>query len=283
VNDAREVWLRLEAVHAVTYFAPQSVQAAKDAGLKGFWMGYFGFRAAPLGAVSAAVVDAVFYNFAPRKVHRALPDAWGFAPPDRLVGVRATAAATALRAVSADADAVAGRTVDTLAAAVAAGTPGGRPIFAANRDLPPPADPVERLWQYATALREHRGDGHVSTLTTSGVDGLEAHVLIGAERGVPPPLLQQSRGWTDEEWDAACERLRGRGLLAADGTLTADGVALRRRIEAETDRLAAPPYDALGDGAARRLAADLAPLADAVAASGLIPYPNPIGLRQQGT
>ena len=135
------------------------------------------------------------------------------------------------------------------------------------------------MWQYCTALREHRGDGHVATLTSSGVDGLEAHVLIGAEHDVPPPLLQESRGWTPQEWDAACDRLRARGLLDAAGGLTVDGAALRQRIEADTDRLAAEAYAGLADGARERLVADLTPLADAVAAAGVIPYPNPIGLR----
>ena len=279
-SRSRTLWLRTEPLHAVVYFEERCRGLGRAVGLKGFWMGYFGFRAAPMGAVTPAVVDAVFYNFAPRKVHRALPDAWGFAAPDRLIAVRATAAAAALRAVSPEADAVAERTVGTLAAAVEAGKPGGRPLFAANRDLPAPDDAVERMWQYCTALREHRGDGHVTTLTWSGVDGLEAHVLIGAEHGVPPPLLQESRGWTPGEWDAACDRLRARGLLAAAGGLTADGAALRQRIEADTDRLAAEAYAGLGDDARDRLVADLEPLAEAVVATGLIPYPNPIGLRQ---
>jgi hypothetical protein len=279
VNHAREVWTRLEPLHAVTYFSPQSREAAKEAGLKGYWMGYFGFRAAPLGAVAPAVVDAVFYNFAPRKVHRALPDAWGFAAPDRLVAVRAAAAAAALRSASPEADAVAERTVDVLAAAVAAAKPDGRPIYAANRGLPVPDDAVERLWLYATALREHRGDGHVSTLTTAQVDGLEAHVLYAAEHGVPSTLLLESRGWKAEEWDEATERLRDRGLLDPDAALTTAGLALRHRVETETDRLAAEPYDALGDAVRERLVADLAPLVRAVVDAGLLPYPNPMGLR----
>ncbi|NOX29295.1 MAG: hypothetical protein GXP35_04490 [Actinobacteria bacterium] len=54
----------------MTYFAPESRQAAKDVGLRGFWLGYFGFRAAPLGAVTAGVVEASFYNFAPSMVAR---------------------------------------------------------------------------------------------------------------------------------------------------------------------------------------------------------------------
>ena len=97
LHPARELWLRYEPIHAVTYFAPESHQAARDAGLKGFWMGYFGFRAAPMGAVSSGVVIATFANFAPQMVRRAIPDAWSFASPEVLVAVRSEAAARALR------------------------------------------------------------------------------------------------------------------------------------------------------------------------------------------
>ena len=41
-------------------------------------------------------------------------------------------------------------------------SPFGRPLFAANRDVDAPPDPVAALWQAATTLREHRGDGHVA-------------------------------------------------------------------------------------------------------------------------
>ena len=69
---AREFWKRIETLHAVTYFAPESIEAAKTAGLRGFWMGYFGFRAAPLGKVNAGIVEAAFANFAPGMVRRSI-------------------------------------------------------------------------------------------------------------------------------------------------------------------------------------------------------------------
>src|SRR5438105_3508764 len=37
----------------------------------------------------------------------------------------------------------------------------GRMLSAANAALPVPEDGLARLWQAATVLREHRGDGHV--------------------------------------------------------------------------------------------------------------------------
>ncbi len=83
---ARRVWSRLEPIHAVTYFSPEAITALSEAGYKGFWMGYFAGRAAPLGPVGPAVVFATFYNFSMAHVTRAIPDAWGFAPPDAAFG-----------------------------------------------------------------------------------------------------------------------------------------------------------------------------------------------------
>jgi hypothetical protein len=34
---ARQLWRRLETIHAVTYFAPESLAAAQDLGVRGFW------------------------------------------------------------------------------------------------------------------------------------------------------------------------------------------------------------------------------------------------------
>ena len=96
---ARRLWQRLELIHAVTYFSPEAIGALRDAGYKGFWMGYFAGRAAPLGPVGPAVVTALFYNFAPSRVARALPDAWGFAPPDAALAARLGGSVAALRRV----------------------------------------------------------------------------------------------------------------------------------------------------------------------------------------
>jgi hypothetical protein len=85
---AREFWKRIETLHAVTYFGDASRLAAKHAGLRGFWMGQFGFRASPLGPVGADVVEAAFANFAPAMVRRSLPDVWSYAEPSALLRAR---------------------------------------------------------------------------------------------------------------------------------------------------------------------------------------------------
>ena len=55
-----------------------------------------------------------------------------------------------------------------------------------------------------------------------------------------------------------------RGLSDADGWLTTDGRAVKARIEALTDDLAAPAYDALQRSELAQLIADLEPIAAAL-------------------
>ena len=277
----RAAWHALEPLNAVAYFAPECAEAPERLGLRGFWMGYFACRAAPMGAVAPGVVDATFFNFHPAHVRRAIPDAWTRATPAAVVAVRSTAAAAALRRVLADGDAdrLAHATLPALRRAVdaaAAGAP-GRPLFAANLDVAPPDDPVASLWQAATTLREHRGDAHVSLLTGSGLDGCEVNVLFAATDGLPPALFQQSRGWSPDDW-AAADRLAERGLVATDGTATGAGRALRSTVERRTDELALAPLAALGDAGVGELLAVLVPAAARVAGAGEIRFPNPMGL-----
>ncbi len=275
---ARELWLRIETLHAVTYFGEETQEAGRELGATGFWMGYFGFRAAPLGPVAPGVVDATFFNFSPAFVRRWVPDVWTVVAPEALVAARARAAAATLRRVAPAMDDVARAVAPFLDAAIAAGAAPGRALFAANRDLPLPTDEVEALWQRCTALREHRGDGHVAALTAAGVDGLEAHVLIALEQGADPEDLQRTRGWSADDWAAAVDRLRHRDLVDEGGSLTDAGLDLRRSVEHTTDHLAAAPWLALDEMERTRVVELLTPVASAVSRGGVLRYPNPIGL-----
>src|SRR3954470_1874395 len=98
------MWRVLEPYHAVTYFAPEARQAFKDAGLRGFWMGYFAGRAAPMGSVGPGVVTATFFGFRHDMVAKALPDAWRFASVDAVLAARLHGVDAALRTMLGDAD-----------------------------------------------------------------------------------------------------------------------------------------------------------------------------------
>lgn len=277
-DQARRLWQRLEHLHAVTYFDEGCRQATQSLGLRGFWMGYFGSRAAPLGTVNPGVVEALFFNFAPAMVRRSIPDAWFHAEPARIIEARGRAAAAALRSLVPGIEEIASRVEAQLAVCVEAAPGSARPLFCANRDLEAPNDAVARLWQLATTLREHRGDAHVAVLAAKGLTGCAPHLLLLADRGYPPNVMRENRGWSSDEWDRTEDALVERGLLSPEGGLSQSGQALRDGIEATTDRLAATAYDPIAEAGAERLIDQLHGPAALIATSGMIPYPNPIGL-----
>lgn len=261
---ARRMWLRFEPYHDVTYFTPESRAATDALGCRGGWMGYFGMRAAPLGAASAEQVTSAFYNFHPSRVRRALPDAWAIAAPERFLQTRLAGADQALHRLlgagflnGPDIAEAAALATDAAGRAPTA----GRPLAAANAALPWPQQPHLALWQAATVLRESRGDGHVAALVTAQLDACEALVCFAADTGLDPAYMQQARGWSGEEWDGAARRLRERGLLDEAGALTDEGRELRRWVEERTDESAMAPWRALGEERTNRLADLLEPLA----------------------
>ncbi len=284
-RTARAMWKLFEPLHAVTYFADECLEEYTAAGLKGFWMGYFAGRAAPMGAVAPGVVEATFFSFNPDRVNRALPDAWSFATPDRVLDARLAGVDRAYGRLFGTDGAGAGlsdrdmaRAAELVRAAVEGLPVDGRPLAAANVALAWPEEPHLALWQATTVLREHRGDGHVVALVAAGLDGRQALVTMAATGAVPRAMLQAARGWDDEAWDSATGTLIDRGWLDEDGTQTTSGAEARRQIEDLTDLLAAEPWERLGEDDAEALRAVLTPLARAIAAAGSVPVPNPIGL-----
>jgi hypothetical protein len=275
MSQSRQMWTLFEPVHAVTYFAPEALDAWKAAGLRGFWRGYFAGRGGPLGPAGPEVVTASFYNFAPSFVARALPSVWELISPADALRVRREGAVAALSGL------LAGRETEVKAAAalLERALDGldypGRVLGAANAGLPSVDDDLGRLWQAATTLREHRGDGHFAAVLAADLDGCEVLVLrcgLDMDRGIMQPI----RGWSDEEWDAAQARLVDRGLVDADGAITEAGRDLRVTMERATDRAAERPWASLGDAGVAELAEVLTPLA--VACAQVVPYPSPIGV-----
>jgi hypothetical protein len=282
----------LETVHAVTYFARPCRHALRDTGLVGFWNGYFAARAAPLGRAGAGPVCAAFYNFEPAMVATSVPDCWEVADPATLTVVRAQAAAAAL--AQACPPAALDRAVGALpslrlASSHCAG--GGRTLAGANTALWPSLEPIlsgggppprsvqlAEVWQACTTLREHRGDGHVAALVVHGLGGCAAHVLAAAVAGVPPEVLRDNRGWSSARWDDARAGLTRRGLVGPDGAITDAGRELHGAVEARTDDLAEGAFAAMPDDAVNALYDDLLPSASALQGSGLLPFPNPMGL-----
>ena len=287
-HTARSMWTLFEPIHAVIYFAPESRAAFEEAGLRGFWRGYFAGRAAPLGPAGAAVVAASFFNFAPAFVARAVPAVWDLITPEDALRTRLAGAEAGLRGLLAGREAEVEVAADLLWQAIGELDFSGRVLAAANAALPAAdggspgggSPALARLWQAATLLREHRGDGHFAALATADIDGCEA-VALRCCMDLRREDLQPVRGWTDEQWDNALAGLADRGWVGADGQLTNAGHAAHDAVENTTDWAAARPWARLGADATAELADVLTPLAKACAA--VLPYPSPIGVPAPGS
>ncbi|MFH8469394.1 hypothetical protein [Streptomyces sp. NPDC017991] len=247
----------LNPLHSCQYFSPELGTELAAVGVTDRSAAYFAVRAAAMGAVGAGTVTATFYNFRHELVARHVPEVWRTASPQVVLAARLRAADGMLRRLLGD-EVIASEEVAEAAAlalrATEACTRTARPLYAAHADLPVPDEPHLALWHAATLLREHRGDGHLAVLLGAELDPMEAlvsHTATG--KGMAPKWVMSTRGWRREDWDAACDRLRERGLLTAENELSEDGVALRKEIEASTDRLDTAPYEHLGAAGVERL------------------------------
>ncbi|MFF4078041.1 hypothetical protein ACFYZN_01405 [Streptomyces sp. NPDC001777] len=247
----------INPLHSTVYFSPDLGKEFAELGIDDSSAVYFATRSAAMGAVGPGTVTAAFYNFNHELVSRHLPAVWSVAPPEAALEARLRAADSTLRRLLGEEVIASPELAEAAGLALRAAegcTRHARPLYAAHADLPVPEEPHLAYWHAGTLLREHRGDGHIAALLTAGLDPLEAlvsHTATG--KGMSPRWVLASRGWHRDDWDAARERLRGRGLLDAEGELTEAGVALRAELEETTDRLDAAPYEHLGARGVERL------------------------------
>ncbi len=258
-------------LHVFSYFAPETDQRLVALGLDRGRMCYFASRAAPMGAVGSGVVTATFYNFSPALVGRCIPEAWQRADPPAVVAARLDAVDAALTRLL-GADVLASTELTTLAGLVrtAAGAccADGRPLYAAHADLDWPDPPHLGLWHALTLLREHRGDGHIAALVTAGIGGTEAHVLHALFVDMPAERFDRVSHLPRAQLGAVVDAMRTRGLIGADGWLTAAGRQIKKRVETLTDELAAPAYDILERDELDQLIEHLEPLAAVLGSTG---------------
>ena len=208
-------------------------------------------------------MDALFYNFAPGEVARHIPNVWRTTTPEAAIAARQQGCVKALRRILGDhVDSPAfARAADLLLEAATSAPFEGRPMYAALRAIPVPEDVVARLFHAASLLREHRGDGHIAALMTEGVGGLEAHVLLALDMGMPAEKFGRIHHLPRAQLAAVIDGMRDRDLIGHDGWLTERGHGVKRRVEGLTDDLAATPYEILEPDELDELMAALEPLA----------------------
>ncbi len=273
---ARRTYKTVEPIHLLVYFSPGGRDIYREIGLTSRSMQYFASRSAALGAASAELVAATFYNFNPELVAGAIPAAWDLATPDVVIAARLRVVDDGLRLALGDRveapEVLEAAELARRAADAACEHPEGRPLFAAHASIPWPDAPHLQLWHAQTLLREYRGDGHIAALLTAGIGPLDALILHRATGEPGTDMLKPLRAWGDDAWATGIRRAQARGWIArGDGLeLTAAGHDLRQQVETTTDRLSVAAYAALGEDGCERLRKLARPLSRAVVDARLL-------------
>jgi hypothetical protein len=126
----------------------------------------------------------------------------------------------------------------------------GRVAYAAHLALARPEDPVLSGWHAVNLIREWRGDTHWALVVAAGLTHPEASILHNAWMGYESDWLAISRGTPPEVIESGWMALEAKGLVA-DRAVLAEGLALRQRIEDDTDRLTTRPWELLGEQRSR--------------------------------
>src|SRR5205085_12635139 len=162
-----------------------------------------------------------------------IPKVWRTTTPEAAIAARQVGCVKALRRIlgdDLDSPAVA-RAADLLLQAATSAPFEGRPMYAALRALPIPEEVVARLFHAASLLREHRGDGHIAALMVEGVGGLEAHVLLALDMGMPAERFGRIHHLPAAQLESVIDGMRNRGLIGDDGWLSETGRAAKKRVE----------------------------------------------------
>jgi hypothetical protein len=260
MTTARRVWDMVEPIAGNAYFAPEVHGALEKLGYGGGTPGpngihypdgvaYFVSRGACLGPnVPGEVIAAAFGVFKRPMVVAAVTQGWTIADQPAVLAAREEGAVASLRRLIGDAPDGLGWATDVLKRMAEAGPAEGRHLHSGLLSLGYPDDPMGAFWRAADLVREHRGDSHIAAWIAADLDACEVGVITDPWRGQALKTWVRSRGWTEDELDAAIDRLRGRGLLDSDG-ITSAGRALRESIDDATDAMEQRMVDALGDDA----------------------------------
>ena len=260
MNRARRVWDMVEPIAANAYFASEVHGALERLGFGGGTPGpngihypdmqaYFVSRGACLGPnVSGHVVAAAFGVFKRSMVVDAVAAGWKVADQPSVLAAREEGAVASLRRHLGDAPEGLAWATDVLRRMGDAGPSEGRHLHSGLLSLGYPDDPMGAFWRASDVVREHRGDSHIAAWIAADLDACEIGVLTDVWRNAPIKSWVRTRGWTEEELDAAIDRLRGRGLLDGD-VITSKGRELRESIDDATDLMEQRMIDAMGEDA----------------------------------
>ncbi len=288
-QNIRTLSARLNSFHSAVYFSEAVGEAYTRLGFETRMTANIGARCAPMGRVSHGVVAATFYNYSHSFIAAVVPEVWEKVSPEALIRARFDGVSAHLDTLFGERDDIALLTeaarelTTTLRPVIANMDFSGRALAAATAEVMAAHEPrtaFEQLWDLATVAREFRGDGHVASLVTAGVPGIEALLLdVATGASFRPRAAQRTRGYTDEEWRSAQGRLAGAGLITVEEdergydlpTITEAGRELKEQVEALTDATVRTAWEVLDDEQIEGLLSPSRTLTKVLAHSGVFP------------
>ena len=257
MHAARALASALEPIVGQVYFSPECHAnytalgfAASARSVNGVAMpdgpAYFTSRGSVMGQVPGEVVVAAFAVFNPAAVVPSVRHGWSLTDAATICQARDDGAIAQLQRLLGSQPVGVVRARELLARAVAPLRPEGRPLFSGLKSLPMPASDLGAVWRLGDLLREYRGDSHTAAWISAGVDATEIGLLSELYWGLPMRSYSRTRAWTDEQFEAAHQRLRSRGLVDEVG-FTDAGLQLREEIEEHTDQQMTGVVRVLGD------------------------------------
>ena len=258
MQPARALAAALEPLVGQVYFSPEchanyvALGFAPSSGLAGGVAlpdgpAYFTSRGSVMGQVPGEVVAAAFAVFNPAAVIPSVRHGWSLTDAATICQARDDGAIAQLLRLLGEAPAGIERAHALLARAVEPLRPEGRPLYAGLRSLSMPTTDLGAVWRLGDLLREYRGDSHTAAWISAGLDATEIGLLSELYWGLPMRSYSRTRAWSDEQFEAAHQRLRSRGLVDEIG-FTPAGQQLREDVEIATDQQTACVVRALGTG-----------------------------------
>ena len=221
VHPSRRLAAALEPIVGQVYFSPECHRRYAELGfdasrgdLDGVALpdgpAYFTSRGSLLGQVPGTVVAAAFGVFNPDVVVPCVALGWTRTDAATICAARTEGAVEQLTRILGEPDGL-GRANELLAIAVEPLRPEGRLLSSGVAALGVPDDAMAALWRRGDLLREYRGDSHLAAWVTAGLDATEMGLLTELYWGLPLRSYSRTRAWTEDQFDAATERLETRG------------------------------------------------------------------------
>ena len=284
MQPARALAAALEPIVGQVYFSPEchaNYVALGFAPSRGDANGvalpdgpaYFTSRGSVMGQVPGMVVAAAFAVFNPAAVIPSVRHGWSLTDAATICQARDDGAIAQLTRILGPAPDGVVRAAELLRPVVDTLRPEGRPLYAGVRSLAIPDTDLGAVWRMGDMLREFRGDCHTAAWITAGLDATEIGLLSELYWGLPMRSYSRTRAWSDEQFEAAHQRLRSRGLVDEIG-FTEAGSVLREDVEVHTDQQVAGALRALGDNLDELLQI-LTPWGEAVRAAHGYPASGP--------